>query len=444
MADRQESQSASSSEPLCTWSEIKGYLKQHLGQLSEPTLRKLRDEEGLPVKRISGGPKGRVIAYRDEIDKWIEQRTATQPTTRPTRTRFRRQTLTKAATVVAVLAGVALVAVVVYREYQRPTEYSIDGNTLKASNRNGVTVWQKKFTSLHPSLTDPQADMQAMLLLNIDDDRYDEILFNYSPRDLTSGGGSLVALDTDGSTLWEFRYGRDLDVGDRAFGSYFGEATLEVVPGPRGPLILVASHHHSFYPTQVALVNPSSGQLVSEYWHPGWIYSTALADTDSDGSDELLLGGINNPDEGYGHPSLAVLDIPFTETRGCGRTGNPFGPTNCLEVEYILFPLPDVFPAAGSGASINAISPQDDGRLLLKIVGTEVGVHAFYFLTRDLEPIEVRPADWMKSRHEQLRRAGLLDHTLDEREWDRWLDFERFETAPHGNSQEIAALFKLE
>lgn len=53
---------------LRSWKEIALYLKVH-----EKTARRWERERGLPVKRLSGGQRAAVFAYRQEIDDWLRQ-----------------------------------------------------------------------------------------------------------------------------------------------------------------------------------------------------------------------------------------------------------------------------------------------------------------------------------------------------------------------------------
>ena len=51
-----------------SWKEIAAYLKR-----SYKTLRRLVRDHGLPVHRLEDSPKARVFAYKDEIDRWLQE-----------------------------------------------------------------------------------------------------------------------------------------------------------------------------------------------------------------------------------------------------------------------------------------------------------------------------------------------------------------------------------
>ena len=57
----------SAREVLQSWKEIASYLGRDVR-----TCRRWEESLGLPVHRLNGSPKARVLAYRDEIDWWLE------------------------------------------------------------------------------------------------------------------------------------------------------------------------------------------------------------------------------------------------------------------------------------------------------------------------------------------------------------------------------------
>jgi tetratricopeptide (TPR) repeat protein/TolB-like protein len=57
----------SAREVLQSWKEISSYLGRDVR-----TCRRWEEHIGLPVHRLNGSPKARVMAYKDEIDRWLE------------------------------------------------------------------------------------------------------------------------------------------------------------------------------------------------------------------------------------------------------------------------------------------------------------------------------------------------------------------------------------
>ncbi len=59
----------SAREVLQSWKEISAYLGRDVR-----TCRRWEENIGLPVHRLNGSPKARVLAYKDEIDRWLEMK----------------------------------------------------------------------------------------------------------------------------------------------------------------------------------------------------------------------------------------------------------------------------------------------------------------------------------------------------------------------------------
>ena len=57
----------SAREVLQSWKEISAYLGRDVR-----TCRRWEEHLGLPVHRLNGSPKARVMAYKDEVDRWLE------------------------------------------------------------------------------------------------------------------------------------------------------------------------------------------------------------------------------------------------------------------------------------------------------------------------------------------------------------------------------------
>ena len=55
-------------EVLDSWKEIAAYVGR-----SEKTCRRFEQDLRLPIHRLEESPKARVFAYKDEIDRWIDE-----------------------------------------------------------------------------------------------------------------------------------------------------------------------------------------------------------------------------------------------------------------------------------------------------------------------------------------------------------------------------------
>jgi hypothetical protein len=205
--------------------------------------------------------------------------------------------------------------------------------------------------------------------------------------------------------------------------------------------VTVASHH-LWCPSQVAVLDPRTGRMIEQYWHPGWIYDGVLADIDGDGREELLFSAINNPGSGMGHAALGVLKIPPSKAPAKPALQAFPSVTGGGEMQYLLFPLPDVARAMGQLPSPRALEVQS-GRVLFEVPAPENG-GIVYYLDFGLNVLETRYSDNLASLHERLYRQGLLDHHFDAAEADALRKPVRFPAAPDGNSPGLKEFWKYE
>jgi tetratricopeptide (TPR) repeat protein len=99
----------SAREVLQSWKEISAYLGRDIR-----TCCRWEANLGLPVHRLNGSPKARVLAYKDEIDRWLEMKLHEREAVKPNLRTILKVVL-KRWPVVAVFTGVLVVAVLGWR-----------------------------------------------------------------------------------------------------------------------------------------------------------------------------------------------------------------------------------------------------------------------------------------------------------------------------------------
>jgi hypothetical protein len=275
-------------------------------------------------------------------------------------------------------------------------------------------------------------------VVDVDGDGRKEVLLNYLPLNLDEAGGSLMCFDARGNLRWEYHYGSKKSFGQRTFSSSYVGRLLRPVQIAGKPYLLTVANHYVWYPSQVALLDPRTGRLVEEYWHPGALYNAILRDLNGDGQDEVILGGINNPGEGLGHAALAALTLPFSKApRRVIQSDDPFPPlTGGGELNYALFPYPDVCRMHGMLPWIARLSIDQSRRILVETALPEAG-GILYYLGFDFQVQECRFSDQFAPLHQRLFLQHLLDHPLSARETESLGKVVRFPAAPDGNSPNL-------
>ena len=88
-------------ERLATWGEIAKFLNCNVR-----TAQRHAIDRGLPVRRLPGGRKGSVFAYRHELQNWIDSRhAAVAETPASSRSGISRRTLLPVSAAAALLAA---------------------------------------------------------------------------------------------------------------------------------------------------------------------------------------------------------------------------------------------------------------------------------------------------------------------------------------------------
>lgn len=171
-------------------------------------------------------------------------------------------------------------------------------NTVTASNGQLLTLrpsWKRTFpTSIR---------WWVPLAINAADNRIDRVAIGtLAEEDLA---GSLFLLGSLGQTLWSYT----VPDGECVFNTqtqsfnrykvyriYIGDLT-----GDGRNEILASFTHEFFYPTKIVLFD-LSGEILGEYWHPGYVRTFAIGQVGESEAPMLIMTGSNNRFRPEGSP----------------------------------------------------------------------------------------------------------------------------------------------
>lgn len=408
---------------LLSWKEI----AKHLG-VSVRTAQLWERERGLPVRRMPG-EKSRVIAYPDEIDRWL--RTTSLPAQQPAPpARFPGvaagplKVWSKSAVKAAAWFSVVLLATAGYLLLSTrkgpPANFRHEGRTLIVSDEQGRELWRRVFPeAFHPRATPEEIlHFKRAWFVDLDGDGHVELLYAYSPVTQEAQGDTLFCFSDRGDEKWRFIPGRTLSTKQATFPRIYRLARLLPLSlradGSRN--LAVVSFHIPRYPTQVAVLSPQ-GKLLGEYYHSGHVGHIELADLDGDSKPELVLAGISN---GYGAATLLVLDpeslsgASAEENPDYQLLGLPIGrekarlllPRTCINRKYLPYGVPGFLGITGDTIRVQVSEKVDSPG--------DPTVH--YIFDRRLNLKEVIMSDGLKILHREMEAAGQLDHALSEAE----------------------------
>lgn len=184
-----------------------------------------------------------------------------------------------------------------------PILIELQEDNVIALNRERQFLWSYKL----PRPLDPQSLVQKNADLN--GDKRAEILVAGHYKSDEKPASEVFCFSQSGKLLWQYRPGKRIKTLADEFSNNFVITTLEVAQLQKNSpekFVLVISHHSTWYPTQISLLN-SRGELIGEYWNAGHLSPEALIieDVDEDGWKELILGGTNND---FQSACLIVLD----------------------------------------------------------------------------------------------------------------------------------------
>ncbi|MFQ5737947.1 MAG: TIGR04283 family arsenosugar biosynthesis glycosyltransferase [Acidobacteriota bacterium] len=96
------------------------------------------------------------------------------------------------------------------------------------------------------------------------------------------------------------------------------------------------------------------------------------------------MGGINNPNQEWGHPALAVLKIPFDDQLNVATENGLFASPERGFHRYFLFPRPDIFESRKRGTVVSQVDILDGSTIVVKIGAGTVG-WIYYYLDFNFE-----------------------------------------------------------
>lgn len=308
------------------WKQIAAYLR-----VSVRTAQTLEKEQGLPVRR-GASAKAPVFAFTADLDEWRNSRTqgcASAPSTQEDGS-TRRDWIRASIALGTLLGGGSIVAYESVRVGSSRTETTsqprVEGNRLSVLRGDGSTLWQFAFPFPLSNLAYDASnyDPKKCLFADIDGDGETETLFAVIPKSFTDEH-SVICFSSRGKMRWKFKPSRAVtDNFGRSFAPPFYPNNFHFFPGRDGlaPRVVVCSHHNWSFPTQVAVLNPHTGEVLSEYWHRGHLLHSAVADAGRDGKPKLLLAGVNDAPE-YKQATTVIFD-PWKIS---GASRNPKGGT---------------------------------------------------------------------------------------------------------------------
>ena len=412
-----------------SWKEIADYLG-----VSVRAVQAWEKERGLPVHRLGTGTRARVFAFVDELEDW-RSRAAVAPFAPR-----RRRVPTAYTRVLIGLLSSAVVGGLVWSairsaDFRQPAVSRLEGHVLVVRDRGGRILWNREFPDSQPGafVGGGALDRPITWVQDLDGDGRREVLFSLDPKD-RNRASTLYVFESDGRLRWSYPFDQVEFFEDREFLGFRGHFLEFFESGGQAHLLAIARHH--YFPSQLVLLDPASGEVVGRYLHPGHIRAYAVVE--SNGDRKLVVAGDNNPGSGLGHPFLAVLDLPLPPP--VPDLPDLFGRPSVPPRRYLLFEKVDFCAALEEMTSPSTLLTDSD-RVRVLLNACNRGTVQLDF-DRDFTLRSVRFCDAYRAYHQEAFRSGLVDYPFDEEEERRLLTrVVEFEGVPDANSEAVARAF---
>jgi hypothetical protein len=249
-------------------------------------------------------------------------------------------------------------------------------------------------------------------------DRIDYIVIGTRAEEGTHG--SLFLLDNMGRTVWSYTvpdgncvYSNDKETfnGFNVYRAFVGDLTGD------GQNEVLASFVHDFwYPCEI-LIFSLSGEVLGEYWHPGYVRTFAIGKVGNSETPMLIMTGSNNRfralDSPWNPQGLMAFDVaalsgeapPYT---GSGEQGNVLW--------YYL--LPDV-DAEHKSSIVDIVIADSDGDGITELLA-RTSDDRFYYLNEDGEVLRVELGDEYLKEFGNIAAPELQRVELDPGQYENW------------------------
>lgn len=291
------------SDRLESWKEIAAYL----GRNQRTAMRWA--ELGMPVHRDPGAKRGRVFAYRAELDSWLTKH-GSSPTLASSQPQGRRYIGVAVGAVF--LAVTAIGGLFLLNNGERRVlidSVAIHGDELIARGTTGRELWRYRFPAGFRQMGPwgPTHSSRKVRLVDLFGDGKGEVLavvhFAIEHNNDEILRTALYCFSRAGKLLWKYEPDQTLRFAGGDFHGHWSIYDMLISSEGRQRTIWLAIAHRLWWPSYVVRLDPSTGQGQVQFVNSGTLHSLGLAKS-SRGS-YLLIGGFNNE---YDAGILCVMD----------------------------------------------------------------------------------------------------------------------------------------
>jgi hypothetical protein len=408
---------ADQNDQLRSWKDIAAFLA-----CDERTARRW-EERGMPVYRIPGAKRSRVLASRAEITSWLKEQREDSPAPiagpRP-------RTFTKWLAAAGVVAGVLVLSVGVLIFKVRPQKHSglpadarLSGQSLTVLDSDGGKLWTHAFErklNLVMEIPPTRFAWVADLLRNGAREVIAVVPYALGPNDRDGTEFEITCFSDRGRRLWSYAPRETFRFGVHDLNGPWLVYDLIISRREARTAIYVALVHGTWGNSFVAELDPETGRSTVRYVNTGAIHS--LGELRMAGATYLVAAGFNNE---YDGGSAALIDERRPFAASPQTPGTRHKCVSCPDGApdyYLVFPQSELNRALKDYENpVSSISATGDEVQFGKFESggrrIEDGLYLFGLRPR-IRPISLRYSSGYDLQHRELERAGELRHSLEE------------------------------
>jgi hypothetical protein len=421
---------AAQGDRLGSWKEIATFLA-----CDERTARRW-EELGLPVHRVPGAKRSRVVASRAEISQWLRGRqelessnaadgtpippSAVVATYSPRSPSRKAIYLAGALGGVVVLLGLAIAAIKRSPSQPIPARMSFLADSMRALGSDGRVLWTYQFSGpLDPQRIPAPFKLDDFVRMEdlLADGRREVVVVapvRTSPNLQHFPRVEVDCFSESGVILWSYVPREMLQFGEREGSGPWLPYDIQV--SRRGPphSIFVVFDQTPWGYSFVEEIDPATGRGTIRFVNTGSIHR--LEELHTSRGTYLLVGGFNNEFEGG---SLAVFDETRSFAASPQTPGTRHACANCPPGNpdyYFVFPrselnrLRQVYETPVVGLNVNGDQFEVDK--LEVIPRTDVSMGYLFQTEPTLRLLSLHYDSRYEMLHRELEQKGELDHPL--------------------------------
>ena len=393
---------------LDSWKAIAEYLGRDIG-----TVRRWEKTQGLPVRRVPGGPGRSVFAFTGEIDGWLRDADLRNGSGGQAPTAVTKLSATVWKWAAAAVLVMAVTAAVVFPLRSRASggqvTLQITELGVAAFDLMGAERWRYTFPTEYRTFPG-EVGRQWVAFPGVRPAAY-AVTSHRQMRDQRVLGGELMAFDDAGGVLRRFSFDDEHRLRGTAFGAPWVVTTLAAEPAGR---VAVAGHHYLWEPSVVTVLDRDFKRTPATFVHAGWIEALAWI-----GRDRLLIGGFQQARNGG---MIGLLDPSAMNGQGPEEPGSPFYCEDCgrdRPLKLVVMPRSELNVVTGARFNRALIEVLPD-RLIARTVEvpeespSQGASDAIYEFSYDLELLGATYGGKYWDKHRALEASGKLRHTQEQ------------------------------